>query len=171
MDIQQFNSEIEIYTSKDGDVSFDVPLNSETVWLTQKQMADLFETTRENITAHIINVYKEEELEKNPTSKDFLLVRKEGTRTVKRNVEHYNLDMIISVGYRVQSKRATQFRQWATSVLKDHLIKGVSVNSRKLYEMEKSFKQLEQKNNKRFEEVRETLKYLIHKDDPLTRLI
>ncbi|MBT6121003.1 DNA-binding protein [bacterium] len=169
--MQQFNSEIEIYTSKDGDVSFDVPLNSETVWLTQKQMAELFEKGQQTISEHLVNIYKEEEVPETATHRKIRLVQKEGNREVERLVSHYNLDVIISVGYRVKSQRGVQFRQWATSVLKDHLIKGVSINSQKLYEMEKLFQQSELKNSMRFAEIRETLKYLIEKDDPLTRLI
>lgn len=171
MDYLDKHSEIQIYTSKDGNLSFDVALESETVWLTQKQMSDLFETTRENITLHISNIYKEKELTKIATSKDFLLVRKEGNRSVKRNVEHYNLDMIISVGYRVQSIRATQFRQWATSVLKDHLLKGVSFNSKMLYELEKLLQDKTRKDSEKFSEIREALKYLMDKIDPLTSIV
>ena len=102
--------EIVIYTSEDGSVSLDTKLENETIWLTQDMMTKLFETTKQNISLHINNIYKDEELDKTSTIKDFLTVRKEGNRTVSRNIEYYNLDMIIAVGYRVNSKRATQFR-------------------------------------------------------------
>ena len=100
------------------------------MWLTQAQMAELFQTTPQNITLHIRNVYKEGELEILSTCKDFLQVQKEGNRIVKRVQKLYNLDVIISVGYRVKSMRGTQFRQWALKVLKDYLLKGYSVNQR-----------------------------------------
>ena len=121
----------------DETVRLEVRLENETVWLTQAQMAELFETTRNNITLHIGNIYKEKELMPNPTSKESLLVRMEGKREVTRKLTLYNLDVIISVGYRVKSRRGTEFRQWALSVLKDHLLRGYSVN----YQM----RQLEQK--------------------------
>jgi hypothetical protein len=134
-------------------------------------MAELFEKGQQTISEHLVNIYKEEEVPETATHRKIRLVQKEGNREVERLVSHYNLDVIISVGYRVKSQRGVQFRQWATSVLKDHLIKGVSINSQKLYEMEKLFQQSELKNSMRFAEIRETLKYLIEKDDPLTRLI
>ncbi len=99
--------EIVIYTSEDGSVSLDTKLENETIWLTQDMMTKLFETTKQNISLHINNIYKDVELDKTSTVKDFLTVRKEGNRTVSRNIEYYNLDMIIAVGYRVNSKRAT----------------------------------------------------------------
>ena len=116
--------EIVIYTSEDGSVSLDTKLENETIWLTQDMMTKLFETTKQNISLHINNIYKDEELDKTSTVKDFLTVRKEGNRTVSRNIEYYNLDMIIAVGYRVNSKRATQFRKWAKSTLKEYITKG-----------------------------------------------
>ena len=100
----------------------------EDLWLTQNQLAEIYCTSRENITMHIKNIYADEELLLDSTSKDFLLVREEGSRQVKRNVAHYNLDMIISVGYRVNSLRGVQFRMWATSVLREYLIKGFAMN-------------------------------------------
>lgn len=106
--------EIVIYTAADGSVSLDARLENDTIWLTQDLMARLFETTVPNINMHIKNIYEEEELEQDRTIKDFLIVRKEGNRTVSRNIAHYNLDMILSVGYRIKSKTATQFRRWAT---------------------------------------------------------
>lgn len=117
-----------IYHSEDGVVQLEVQLSDETVWLTQKQMSWLFNTSSQNITIHINNVYKERELVKEATCKDFLQVQKEGGRTIQRKVKHYNLDVIISVGYRVKSLRGTQFRQWANRVLKEYLLRGYSIN-------------------------------------------
>jgi hypothetical protein len=111
------------------DIRLEVRIAEETVWLSQAQMAELF-TTPQNITIHIRNIYKEGELDKAPTCKDYLQVRKEGGRSVQRIQKFYNLDVIISVGYRVKSVHGTRFRQWATSVLKDYLLKGYSVNHR-----------------------------------------
>lgn len=123
------HNEIILYQPDDA-VKLEVRIEDETVWLTQQQMAELFETTSQNITMHIRNLYKEGELDIEPTCKDFLQVRKEGNRTVKRIQKTYNLDVIISVGYRVKSLRGTQFRQWANRVLKEYLLKGYSVNQR-----------------------------------------
>ena len=102
-------------------------LENETVWLSQKLMAELFETTIPNINFHIKNIYKEGELNENPTIKDYLIVQKEGEREVERLQKFYNLDVIISVGYRVKSQRGTQFRIWANSVLKEYLLKGYAI--------------------------------------------
>lgn len=122
--------EIIIYKTPDGQASIDVKLEDETVWLTQAQMAELFNTTSQNITLHIKNVFKEKELQKSSTCKDFLQVQMEGKRNVTRKLIFYNLDVIISVGYRVKSKRGTQFRIWANSVLKEYLVKGYAVNEK-----------------------------------------
>ncbi len=128
--VQPSSNSIVVYQSSDGVVQLDVQLADETVWLTQKQMAWLFDTKPQNITIHIGNIYKEEELEQDATCKDFLQVQTEGGRTVRRMAKFYNLDVIISVGYRVKSKRGTQFRQWANRILKEYLLKGYSVNNR-----------------------------------------
>jgi hypothetical protein len=122
--------EIVLYRPQDESVAIDVLVESETVWLTQAQMAELFETTPQNITTHIRNVYKEKELERSPTCKDFLQVQTEGGRAVSRKTKHYNLDVIISVGYRVKSLRGVQFRRWATQVLKSYILRGYAVNHR-----------------------------------------
>ena len=106
--------EIVIYTAADGSVSLDARLENDTIWLTQKAMAELFGCSSDNISLHLKNIYKENELNKNSTTEDFSVVQKEGTRTVSRKTTFYNLDAIISVGYRVNSSRATQFRIWAT---------------------------------------------------------
>lgn len=108
---QYTSDSIVVYHSDDDVVQLDVQLSDETVWLSQKQMSWLFDTTPQNITIHINNVYKERELTKNATCKNFLQVQREGERTIQRKVKHYNLDVIISVGYRVKSQRGTQFRQ------------------------------------------------------------
>lgn len=110
-------------------------MEEETVWLTQAQMVELFSSTKQNISLHINNIYKESELEQEATVKEYLTVQKEGNRHVKRRIAFYNLDVIISVGYRVKSLRGTQFRQWANKVLKEYLLKGYSVN-RRLTELE-----------------------------------
>lgn len=112
----------------DETVRLEVRLEDDTVWLTQAQMAELFQTTKNNITIHIGNVYKEKELLPQPTSKESLLVRMEGHRQVTREVKLYNLDVIISVGYRVKSQRGTDFRQWANKVIKDYLLRGYAIN-------------------------------------------
>lgn len=114
----------------DETLKLDVRLEDETVWLTQTQMAELFQATKQNISLHISNIYKEGELDSVSTVKDYLTVQTEGARTVKRRLSYYNLDVIISVGYRVKSLRGTRFRQWANKVLKDYLLRGYSVNQR-----------------------------------------
>ena len=119
-----------IYQTEDGQTQIDVRLENETVWLTQAQMAELFQKTSQNITMHIRNAYKEGELEENATCKEFLQVQQEGNRIVSRRLKYYDLDVIISVGYRVKSKRGTAFRIWARQVLKDYLVKGFAVSER-----------------------------------------
>ena len=119
-----------IYQTEDGQTQIDVRLESETVWLTQAQMAELFETDRTSIVRHINNIYKVEELDRESTCAKIAQVQVEGKRNVKRNIPFFNLDMIISVGYRVNSKRGVKFRQWANSVLKQYLVKGYAVNER-----------------------------------------
>lgn len=106
----------------------EVRLEGETIWLTQRQMSDLFDTTPENVLMHLKNIYAAGELTESATAKDFLAVRTEGRRQVQRNLKHYNLDAIISVGYRVNSSRATHFRQWATRILREHLTQGYTLN-------------------------------------------
>ena len=123
-------NKIVIYQTEDGQTQIDVRLENETVWLTQAQMAELFQSSRTNIVEHIQHIYKDEELEENPTCRKFRHVRQEGNRMVTREIPMYNLDMIISVGYRVNSKRGVKFRQWANRILKDYLVKGFAVNDR-----------------------------------------
>lgn len=121
-------NKIIIYQSEDGQTQIDVRLENETVWLTQAQMAELFQKTPQNITMHIRNAYNEGELDKESTCKEFLQVQTEGTRQVARIQKFYDLDVIISVGYRVKSKRGTAFRIWARNIIKDYLVKGYAVS-------------------------------------------
>ena len=116
----------------DGKTKIDVKLEDETVWLSQQQMADLYDTTKQNISSHIKNIFDEEELSENSTVKEFLTVQKEGNRNVERKVKYYNLDMIISLGYRIKSKVATNFRKWATERLKEYMIKGFTMDDERL---------------------------------------
>ena len=124
------NDKIIIYQTDDGQTQIDVRLENETVWLTQAQMAVLFQTDRTSIVRHINNIYKQEELEREGTCAKIAQVQTEGGRRVARTIPYFNLDMIISVGYRVNSKRGVKFRQWANKVLKDYLVKGYAVNER-----------------------------------------
>ncbi len=121
-----------VYEAPDGQLKLDVHLEDETVWLTQQLMAELFQTTIPNVSMHIRNVYEESELEQEATVKKFLTVRQEGTRQVRRELVFYNLDMIISVGYRVKSQIATQFRIWATQRLREYIVKGFTMDDERL---------------------------------------
>ncbi|HIQ46069.1 MAG TPA: DNA-binding protein [Sulfurovum sp.] len=125
----------------DGEIELEISMKNETIWLSQKQIAELFEVTIPNINMHIKAIFKEKELEKYATIQKFLIVQKEGNREVSRNVEHYNLDMILSVGYRVNSNKATKFRQWATKVLTQYIHSGYAINSEKI--TNERFKELE----------------------------
>ena len=135
------NNQIQIYTSADGKISLRVSLDNETVWLNQTQMAELFDTSTDNISLHLKNIYAENELDENATTEVFSVVRQEGKRQVQRSLKHYNLDAIISVGYRISSKRATQFRQWATQTLKQFLVQGYAINQKRLQEKGVEFSQ------------------------------
>jgi hypothetical protein len=126
--------EILLYQTEDGQTKVEVRLENETVWLSQVQMAELFQTTKQNISLHIRNIYEEGELQEISTVKDYLTVQNEGKRSVQRSISIYNLDVIISVGYRVKSHRGTQFRIWATQQLKEFLIKGFLLNDERLKE-------------------------------------
>lgn len=139
-----FKGEIIIYTSDDGNISLKTKLEDETIWLSQDLIAKLFETTSQNITMHIKNIYEDEELEQIATCKDFLQVRKEGKRSVSRNITHYNLDMILSVGYRIKSKTAVNFRKWATGILKEYLIEGYAINQQALIQQKEKVCRLQQ---------------------------
>ena len=137
-------NKIVIYQTDDGRTQIDVRLENDTVWLTQAQMAELFQTDRTSIVRHVNNIYKVEELDKESTCAKIAQVQIEGKRTVKRIVPFYNLDMIISVGYRVNSKRGVKFRQWANRVLKDYLVKGYAINDRIRREQISELRQLVQ---------------------------
>ena len=124
--------EILFYQREDGSAQIDVRLEEDTVWLTQQLMAELFNTSKQNISLHIQNIFEEGELIPDSTVKKFLTVQKEGTRDVRRQLDYYNLDMIISVGYRIKSNIATRFRQWATQRLKEYIIKGFTIDDERL---------------------------------------
>lgn len=126
------NNQIIIYQSEDGETRIDVKFTGETVWLSQQQMAELYQTTRPNIVQHIRNIYADRELDEQATCKNFLQVRQEGSRQVSREIPFYNLDMIISLGYRIRSVIATHFRRWATERLKEYIIKGFTMDDERL---------------------------------------
>ena len=128
-------NEIVLFESRDGAVTLPVPVRDESVWLTRMQMADLFDVTPQNITIHLKKVYAAGELEREATSKDFLLVQTEGGRQITRSVNCYSLDAIISVGYRVNSTRATQFRIWATRILKEYVVRGYAINRERMRQL------------------------------------
>jgi hypothetical protein len=130
--IEQSKGQFLVYQAEDGTLKLDVRLEDETVWLTQPLMAELFQTTQQNISQHILNIYEEEELPPEATHKKYLSVRSEGKRQVKRLLDYYNLDMIISVGYRVKSQVATRFRIWATERLKEYIVKGFTLDDERL---------------------------------------
>lgn len=125
-------SNVLLYETDDGKINVDVILRDETIWLTQKRMAELFGCSTDNIGLHLKNIYSEEELDINSTTEKFSIVQKEGKRNVKRTLEFYNLDAIIAVGYRVNSKKATKFRIWATRILKEYMIKGFVIDTEKM---------------------------------------
>ena len=131
-EIEKINGDIVIYAADDGNIKIDVNFIDETVWLSQQQMVELFKTSRTNIVEHIGNIYEEGELDKKSTCRDFRQVRKEGNRNVSRDIPFYNLDMIISLGYRIKSKIATDFRKWATERLKEYIIKGFTMDDERL---------------------------------------
>ena len=143
MDNNKSKGEIIIYTSDDGKVSLDTKLENDTIWLTQKDMAELFGVKTPAINKHLMNIYKEGELNQDATVSILEIVQKEGSRSVKRQKTFYNLDAIISVGYRVNSSRATQFRIWATNVLKEYLIKGYTINEKALKDKQEKIQTLQ----------------------------
>ena len=138
------NNQIIIYQTDDDQTQIDVRLENETVWLTQAQMAELFQTDRTSIVRHINKIYADDELDRDSTCAKIAQVQKEGQRTVRRSIPYFNLDMIISVGYRVNSKRGVKFRQWANCVLKQYLIKGYAINERLRHEQISELRQLVQ---------------------------
>ena len=138
------NNQIIIYQTDDDQTQIDVRLENETVWLTQAQMAELFQTDRTSIVRHINKIYADDELDRDSTCAKIAQVQKEGQRTVRRSIPYFNLEMIISVGYRVNSKRGVKFRQWANRVLKQYLIKGYAINERLRHEQICELRQLVQ---------------------------
>ena len=130
--MQKNGNDIIIYQDEDGVTKVSVKFSDEDIWLTQNQIAEIYKTTQENVSMHIKNIYKDGELENNSTNKKFLLVQNEGNRQVKRNIDHYNLDMIIALGYRVQSQVATRFRVWATQRLHEYIQKGFTMDDERL---------------------------------------
>jgi hypothetical protein len=134
MKIEKFNnkSQFIIYITEKGNTKIDVRFEEETVWLAQNQIAELFQTTKQNVSLHINNIFKEKELDEISTVKEFLTVQKEGGREINRNIKYYNLDLIISVGYRIKSRIATRFRQWATAHLREFLVKGFVLDDERL---------------------------------------
>ena len=135
--------DIQIFTTRDGKTEIEVKLDNETVWLNQYQLESLFETDRTSINRHISNIYKTEELEEKSTCAKIAQVQKEGERDIKRNIKYYNLDIIIAVGYRVNSKRETEFRIWANQVIKEYLIQGYSINEKRLKQKTEQLKELQ----------------------------
>lgn len=135
------DTKIQIFTSQDGAAQLQVALEQDTVWLSQGQMAELFGKDVRTVSEHVGNVFAEGELAREATIRKFRIVRQEGKRQVRREIDHYNLDVIISVGYRVKSQRGVQFRQWATRILKDHLVQGYTLNQRRLAERGIEFEQ------------------------------
>lgn len=126
------DNNIIIYQDEDGITKVNVRFVDEDIWLNQNQIAEIYKTTQQNISLHISNIYKDKELDRNSTNKEFLLVQNEGNRQVKRNIDHYNLDMIIALGYRVQSQVATRFRIWATERLHEYMQKGFTMDDERL---------------------------------------
>jgi death-on-curing family protein len=131
----------EIVKFIDGEIEIETKVENETVWITQKQMYELFGTAKSTISEHLKNIFQSGELDRDSTVRKFRTVKMEGNRKVSRNIEYYNLDVIISVGYRVNSKKATKFRQWATKVLKDYILKGYALNQKRL---EQNFNEFQQ---------------------------
>ncbi len=139
----QEKNEIIIYTTPDGKETFEVNLKKDTVWLSQKQMAELFEKNTDTIGLHIKNIFSTKELNEKSTTEKYSVVQIEGNRKVERKIKFYNLDLIISVGYRVNSKRGTQFRIWATNILKQHLVNGYTINEKRIREDRNKLKELQ----------------------------
>ena len=134
---------VEIYTASDGTTRLSVTFEQDTVWLSQKQLAELFGKDVRTVNEHIGNIFDEQELTRDSTIRKFRIVQKEGKREVTREIEHYNLDVIISVGYRIKSAQGTRFRQWASARLKEHLVRGYTLNEERLRVQQENIRQLE----------------------------
>ena len=160
--VENNTSQLIIYQSEDGQTRLDVRFLDETVWLTQALMAELFSTTPENVLMHLKNIYREGELDQISTTKDLLVVRTEGKRQVKRTLKHYNLDAIISVGYRVQSHTATRFRQWATQHLREFIVKGFLLDDERLKNPDQPFDYFEELT-RRIQDIRTSEKRFYQK--------
>lgn len=160
--MEENNSQIIIYQTESGKTKLDVRFQDETVWLTQKLMAELFQTSVPNINIHLKNIFEEGELEENRTIKDFLIVQKEGSREVKRKQVFYNLDAIISVGYRIKSNVATKFRQWATGQLREYIVKGFVLDDERLKNPDLPFDYFEELE-KRIQDIRTSEKRFYRK--------
>lgn len=156
------NSQIIIYRNESGEVKLDVRFDGDTVWLTQKMMAELFDVTVPNVNMHLKNVFDEEELVKSSTIKEFLIVQNEGVRAISRKVDYYNLDAIIAVGYRINSKRATQFRIWATKTLKEYIVKGFVLDDERLKNPDMPFDYFEELT-RRIQDIRTSEKRFYRK--------
>ena len=152
--------DVVVYRTEDGTVQLNVHLSDETVWLTRQQMAMLFDVKENNITYHIKEIYKTAELQPDSTTQKNRVVRREGNLTVARQIDFYNLDMIISVGYRVNSAHATQFRQWATKVLKKYLLDGYAINPQLAY-IERRIDERFYTHEKRIEAVEEKIDFFV----------
>lgn len=144
MSLNSEQGEVVLYQADDGTTQLEVHLNQDTVWLTQKQMAELFDKNTDTVGLHVRNIYKEGELDAEGTTEDSSVVQDEGKRKVHRKLRFYNLDVIISVGYRVKSKRGTQFRRWATHLLREHLVNGYTLNQQRLVEQSEKLSQMQQ---------------------------
>ncbi|MFH1626849.1 MAG: virulence RhuM family protein [bacterium] len=155
-------SQIIIYKVENGQIKIDVRFENETVWLTQNALAELFQTTKNNISMHVKNIFEEGELDKMTTVKNFLTVQKEGKREVSRNIEYYNLDLIISIGYRVKSAIATAFRQWATARLREYIVKGFVLDDERLKNPDLPFDYFEELT-RRISEIRTSEKRFYRK--------
>ncbi len=159
---EQNTSQFIIYQAENGETKLDVRFQNETVWLTQNLMADLFQTSTDNISLHLKNIYHEGELDEQATNEEFSVVRKEGTRRVTRNIKHYNLDAIISVGYRVHSVTATRFRQWATQQLREYIVKGFVLDDERLKNPDQPFDYFEELT-RRIQDIRTSEKRFYQK--------
>ncbi|MGB0849159.1 MAG: virulence RhuM family protein [Thiolinea sp.] len=155
-------SQLVIYQTEDGLTKLDVRFHDETVWLTQKLMSDLFQTSSDNVGLHLKNIYEEGELDEISTTEEFSVVRQEGKRQVRRRLKHYNLDAIISVGYRVQSITATRFRQWATRQLREYIVKGFVLDDERLKNPDQPFDYFEELS-RRIQDIRTSEKRFYQK--------
>ena len=155
VDNERVNGEIVLYQA-DSSVSLEVRLENETVWLTQAQIVDLFQSSKANISEHIANIFEQEELDEGATVRDFRTVQSEGGRMVTRMLTYYNLDVIISVGFRVNAKRGVRFRQWANRVLREHLLRGYTVNQR-LLQLENRIDERFEKQHDEMQSIKQTL--------------